>query len=335
VVKKRLEESIVNDQTAIDLLEERLREIADLVSMVSLDYQHLMMKWYRHGATPMADFQATAEKHDRRLSEILMRLQMTQSDKKELLTLLIIGEHIQHAHWLWDAYFELANLRQWRILPFVLKAYDPLLDPESREYAKRYSGRKKPPLNIDAIKPEGRLLGAVHAIEGMEGTSPRQKLVDYYRLKSHRDLENLSPETAGIALQIDGHNLSALLKYEQGIHHFLIQQFLGNPMQVDLRVRTQVWVQPGRLLDWVPASNWRELSMNHSATAQRSFSERNLILRSDLTNLEIEVDQVAPTKAWIEMIMDENHFRMWQEIGYRAILGKASVTSEFYETRPD
>ena len=240
--------------------------------------------------------------------------------KKEMQCIIILCQPISAAKPLWQAYQRICELNGWRVLPYRLSPYNPLLDSNSAQFLQRQSVSRQKMVLRDEDSPSFRMLATIDS-----NTLEKAKEADVFRINKWKDLDTLEASTAGIAFQIDQGPVSSWLGEEHGVHHFVVSSPQGNK-----RHRARVIIHPGRLLDWDPPTGWKDIPSLSVRDPRRTFNAQDGRLSSHLVSHDITISEADPIADWVEMIQLEGDLQLWRSIGYSPIPYGATLNSPLY-----
>ncbi|MEQ1830440.1 MAG: AAA family ATPase, partial [Pirellula sp.] len=310
---QRTEFEINSLRTQMGELQKKVYALQELSQRINALHQNTMEEWYARKLVSNSSSPELLVRLEKQLRQHLIELHGQLDAKRDLQSVILLGQNLSAAEPLWQSYRRLTELNQWRAILYRICAYNPLFDPSSAAFQQREAASRQ---KIEI--PENKLPSFRLTIPQGDSTpdqpESRKKIADVYRLNAWRELENLEAGTLGVAIQLDQGMISNWLGEEHGVHHFVTSTAEGNK-----RHRIRVIIKPGRLFDWEPPNGWDEVPSLMSRDPRRTFiaGERRLI--SHLIQHEVRVTESNPIADWVELIQLEGNKQLWRSVGYSSI----------------
>lgn len=314
----KLKEQLAEGEAAVESARRLRVRLDDVIGRIASSQLDLMLRWHRNLSIDWDEFKAIGRNLLSQLRQITEDVVHGRISDSSLVTLMITGAGRAQLETLWNAYRILAEENAWVSDPYLVKPYDPLLDPDSTEHRKRVSEKKTDrQLPVEA-QPVLRLLSASENSRG-----EKEKVCDLFRVADETEFVSLFDTVAGFALQIRGEGVGSWLDDEHGMVHFFDSRESG----AKRRNRFKVSVFEGRLLSIELPSNWLDPIVAPERDPRRivHIATQEIV---DAFGKNTSYAQGKLSSALAQLIKDGHEQALWRAIGYQGIPREAQLLKE-------
>jgi len=285
-----------------------LREVANGIQQRQLE---LLVRWHRNEELSWETLQTEADSWKSQLRHVIENILQGQVTNDRVASLVVSGAASEHLQALCDSYRMLAERQHWTVERFWLAPYNPNIDPDSAEYRRRVSEKKK----VDPEQePDLRLM-----IAGFE-EHERVVVADAYRDQAESSVNFRQLSIIGFAMQLAGTGVASWLGDEEGIVHFFDAAVTG----ARRRMRYRIDVSNERLSKLVLPSNWPEPvgQPQRDPRKQVSLHEQTI---AGANGAIVNYGQRKITEGLLDLIVLEHERALWDAIGYAGIPADAQL----------
>jgi hypothetical protein len=291
--------------------ERLLRKLRDVAEAIQRRQLELMVRWHRSEELGWDTLQTEADSWKSQLRHAIENILQGQVTNDMSASIVVSGPASEHLKALFDAYHMLAERQRWTRESFWLTAYNPNIDPDSAEYRRRASEKKKIGLERE---PDLRVMGA--------GYEEHENLIvaDAYRHQAELPVDLRQLSIIGFAMQLAGTGVASWLGDEEGIVHFFDATVTG----ARRRMRYRIDVSNERLSKLVLPSNWPEPVGQPQRDPRKQISLHEQTI-AGANGASVNYGQGKITEGLLDLLVLEHERALWDAIGYSGIPADAQL----------